>query len=78
MDNEISNADLQRLLVENPLAAEQLRRIVAERQRDAALASLANQNGTSDSEISQEEKEAVGLISRPTTDTGTTATQEVS
>jgi len=73
MDNEISNADLQRLLTENPLAAEQLRRIVAERQRDAALASLANQNGTS-----EEEKEAVGLISRPTTDTGTTATQEVS
>jgi len=73
MDNEISNADLQRLLAENPLAAEQLRRIVAERQRDAALASLANQNGTS-----EEEKEAVGLISRPTTDTGTTATQEVS
>ena len=56
MDNEISNADLQRLLTENPLAAEQLRRIVAERQRDDALASLANQNGTSDSEISQEEK----------------------
>ena len=72
MDNEISNADLQRLLTENPLAAEQLRRIVAERQRDDALASLANQNGTS------EEKESVGLISRPTTDTGTTATQEVS
>ena len=48
MDNEISNADLQRLLAENPLAAEQLRRIVAERQRDAALSELsdlANQNG---------------------------------
>ena len=45
MENEISNADLQRLLAENPLAAEQLRRIVAERQRDAALADLASQNG---------------------------------
>ena len=32
MDNEISNADLQRLLAENPLAAEQLRRIMAERR----------------------------------------------
>ena len=45
MDSEITNADIQRLLVENPLAAEQLRRIVAERQRDDALASLAQQNG---------------------------------
>jgi len=45
MDNEISNADLQRMLAENPLAAEQLRRIVAERQRDEAIAALAAQNG---------------------------------
>jgi hypothetical protein len=45
MDNEITNADIQRLLTENPLAAEQLRRIVAERQRDDALANLTRLNG---------------------------------
>ena len=56
MDNAISNVDLQRLLAENPLAAEQLRRIVAERQRDAALADLANQNGAAGdpSDVGQE------------------------
>lgn len=56
MNNEISNADLQRLIAENPLAAEQLRRIVAERQRDEALASLAEQNGavSDPAQVSQE------------------------
>ena len=33
-NNQITDADLQALLIQNPLAAEQLRRIVAERQRD--------------------------------------------
>ena len=44
---QITDADLQALLTQNPLAAEQLRRIMAERQRDEALAALAiAQNGT--------------------------------
>ena len=37
----ITDADLQALFAQNPMAAEQLRRIIAERQRDEALAQLA-------------------------------------
>ena len=37
---QITDADLQTLLTQNPLAAEQLRRIMAERQRDELIAAL--------------------------------------
>jgi len=51
MDNEISNADLQRLLAENPLAAEQLRRIIAERRLAFLEASIAATNGPVGDEV---------------------------
>ena len=50
MNPEITDADLQTLLRENPLAAEQLRRIIAERQREELLAQIASQNGTAEAE----------------------------
>ena len=42
MPDQITDEDLQTLLRENPLAAEQLRRIMAERRRDALMAELAD------------------------------------
>ena len=49
MDQQlITNEDIQALLAQNPLASEQLRRIIAERQRDEAVAALAAQNGSVD------------------------------
>jgi len=51
-DLQITDADLQALLSQNPLAAEQLRRIMAERQRDELMAELAGlRNGTSDEDV---------------------------
>jgi hypothetical protein len=48
---QITDADLQTLLAQNPLAAEQLRRIMAERQRDELAAELDQlRNGASDPE----------------------------
>ena len=44
--NQITDADLQALLAQNPLAAEQLRRIMAERQVVELQAQLAASNGT--------------------------------
>ena len=49
--NQITDADLQALLTQNPLAAEQLRRIIAERQRDEALERLASQNGQTEEPV---------------------------
>ena len=46
MDNpQITDADLQLLLAQNPLAAEQLRRIMAERQKEEWKAELAALKG---------------------------------
>ena len=48
MDNpQITDADLQLLLAQNPLAAEQLRRIMAERQKEELKAELAALKGES-------------------------------
>ena len=48
MNEGITDADLQMLLSQNPLAAEQLRRIIAERLVLELKAERANsQNGTS-------------------------------
>ena len=43
---KITDADLQALLTQNPLAAEQLRRIMAERQVVELQAQLAASNGS--------------------------------
>ena len=45
MDNKISDADLERLFQINPLAAEQLRRIMAERHRAELQAEIEVLNG---------------------------------
>mgnify|MGYP000448064475 CR=1 FL=1 len=44
--SQITDADLQALLAQNPLAAEQLRRIMAERQVVELQAQLAASNGS--------------------------------
>jgi hypothetical protein len=67
MDNEISNADLQRLLAENPLAAEQLRRIMAERrlaelQAENALKAANNGSGAETETDAIVEKPAVQYV----------------
>ena len=46
--SQITDADLQMLLAQNPLAAEQLRRIIAERQVVELQAELATTNGSGD------------------------------
>ena len=46
---QITDADLQALLAQNPLAAEQLRRIIAERQVVELQSELAARNGSKDS-----------------------------
>jgi hypothetical protein len=47
-NNPITDQDLQMLLVQNPLAAEQLRRIIAERLVGELQAELATRNGNMD------------------------------
>lgn len=49
VDTAITDADLQALLAQNPLAAEQLRRIIAERQVVELQAELAIRNGSAGS-----------------------------
>ena len=46
--SQITDADLQSLLAQNPLAAEQLRRIIAERKVIELQAELATTNGSGD------------------------------
>jgi len=46
--SQITDADLQMLLAQNPLAAEQLRRIMAERKVIELQAELAATNGNAD------------------------------
>ena len=46
--SQITDADLQMLLAQNPLAAEQLRRIIAERQVVELQAELSITNGSGD------------------------------
>ena len=47
-NSQITDADLQMLLAQNPLAAEQLRRIIAERKVVELSAELAASNGSAD------------------------------
>jgi hypothetical protein len=44
MNEQITETDIEKLCQENPLASEQLRRIVAERQRDELKVELSNGN----------------------------------
>ena len=46
--SQITDADLQMLLAQNPMAAEQLRRIIAERKVIELQAELAASNGSGD------------------------------
>jgi hypothetical protein len=46
--SQITDADLQMLLAQNPMAAEQLRRIIAERQVVELQAELSITNGKAD------------------------------
>jgi len=46
--SQITDADLQMLLAQNPLAAEQLRRIIAERRVVELQSELATTNGSGD------------------------------
>jgi len=57
--NQITDADLQALLSANPLAAEQLRRIMAERQVVELQAQLAASNGSAGDAGALEVAEAV-------------------
>ena len=57
--NQITDADLQALLAQNPLAAEQLRRIMAERQVVELQAQLAASNGSEGNVEALEPVEAV-------------------
>ena len=47
-NSQITDQDLQMLLAQNPLAAEQLRRIIAERKVVELQAELATTNGSGD------------------------------
>jgi len=47
-NNQITDQDLQMLLAQNPLAAEQLRRIIAERLVVELQTELAAMNGNAD------------------------------
>ena len=47
-NSQITDQDLQMLLAQNPMAAEQLRRIIAERQVVELQAELAASNGSGD------------------------------
>jgi hypothetical protein len=47
-NNQITDQDLQMLLAQNPMAAEQLRRIIAERLVVELQTELATRNGNTD------------------------------
>ena len=47
-NSQITDADLQMLFAQNPMAAEQLRRIMAERKVIELQAELAASNGSAD------------------------------
>jgi len=49
VNEQITEADIEKLCQENPLASEQLRRIVAERQRDELKVELNGHDSISSS-----------------------------
>jgi hypothetical protein len=60
-NNPITDQDLQMLLAQNPLAAEQLRRIIAERVVVELKTELATRNGNADATDALEAVEAVDV-----------------
>jgi hypothetical protein len=55
MDDQITDADLHNLLQLNPLAAEQLRRIIADRNKLELLAEIEELKGSSNGVVSDAE-----------------------
>ena len=55
MNEQITDADLQNLLQLNPLAAEQMRRIIAERNKLELLAEIEELKGSSNGVVSDAE-----------------------
>lgn len=55
MNEQITDADLQNLLQLNPLAAEQMRRIIAERNRAELMAELEELKGSNNGVVTDAE-----------------------
>ena len=55
MNEQITDADLQNLLQLNPLAAEQMRRIIAERNRAELMAELEELKGSNNGIVTDAE-----------------------
>ena len=55
MNEQITDADLQNLLQQNPLAAEQMRRIIAERNRAELLVEIEELKGSSNGVVTDAE-----------------------
>ena len=59
-NSQITDVDLQMLLAQNPLAAEQLRRIIAERQLSELKAQIAGPDTTTTNNKNDSKLTAVG------------------
>lgn len=55
MNEQITDGDLQNLLQQNPLAAEQMRRIIAERNKAELMAELEELKGSSNGVVTDAE-----------------------
>jgi len=55
LNEQITDADLQNLLQLNPLAAEQMRRIIAERNRAELMAELEELKGSNNGVVTDAE-----------------------
>ena len=55
MNEQITDGDLQNLLQSNPLAAEQMRRIIAERNRAELLVEIEELKGSSNGVVTDAE-----------------------
>ena len=55
MNGQITDADLQNLLQLNPLAAEQMRRIIAERNKAELMAELEELKGSNNGVVTDAE-----------------------
>ena len=55
MNEQITDADLQNLLQQNPLAAEQMRRIIAERNKAELMAELDELKGSNNGVVTDAE-----------------------
>ena len=55
MNEQITDGDLQNLLQQNPLAAEQMRRIIAERNKAELMAELDELKGSNNGVVTDAE-----------------------